>query len=203
MADPAMFDGSGQAITQEGLTTVHSRFTGRKGVRLAASLAASLAVVAAAAATGIAPASAATASVPLDYLGDNCGISYASYGVGETCSGGLLLYHDKNGDGATASIVGGVGNLSDSPTYAYDGSTVVLEYYADYVFWPVAESNNDGATQGVRNNVESVSNTSSSNSYTLYVSPGYTGHSQTFGPNDYYANLNSQLADNEASVVGG
>jgi hypothetical protein len=191
-----VFEGSGQAIPQEGLTTVHARFSRRNSARLAASLA----VVAAVAATGIAPASAATASVPFYYSGDDCGISSASYYAGQTCAGGLLLFYHANGNGASASIVGSISNLSDEATYGYVGSTLELLYYTDYVFWGAASANNDGEGQGIRNNVGSVSNQSSSNSYTLYVSPGYTGHTQTFGPNDYYANLNSQLVNNEAAV---
>lgn len=176
---------------------MHARFTGRKSVRLAASLA----VVAAMTAAWTAPASAATASVPLYYLPDNCGISTTDYYAGATCPGGLMLFYHTNGDGASASISGRVDNLSHSAVYGYNGSTLVLEYYADYIFWGMAWANNDGEGQGVRNNAASAANSSSSQSYTLYVSPGFTGHSETFGPNTGYTNLNSQLANNEASVA--
>lgn len=176
---------------------MHARLTRRNSIRLAASLA----VVATVAATGITPASAATASVPFYYSGDDCGISASSFYAGQTCAGGLLLFYHANGNGAAASIVGGIDNLSDAATYGYVGSTLELLYYTDYVFWGMASANNDGEGQGIRNNAASVSNQSSSHSYTVYVSPGYTGHAQTFGPNDYYANLNSQLVNNEASVI--
>jgi len=175
---------------------VRARFIGRTGVRLAASLA----VSAAAATAGIAPARAATASVPTYYLGDNCGISSSDYWGGANC-GGLLLFYHANGDGATASITGDATNLSHDPIYSYSGPSPVLKYYADYVFWGAAYANNDGEGQGIRNNVGSVSNQTNLNTYTLYVYPGYSGASQTFGPHSYYANLNSQLRNNEASVL--
>lgn len=146
--------------------------------------------------TGVSPASAA----PTYYYGDDCGISQSSYYAGATCADGLMLYYHSNGVGATASIVGSVSNLSAQPTYAYEGSTLVLQYYTDFVFWGMASANNDGEGQGVRNKAASVSNTSSSHSYTVYVSPNYVGSAQTFSPHTYYANLNSQLANNEASV---
>lgn len=172
---------------------MHARFIGRKGVLLASSLA----VFAAMAAAGITPASAASASAPTYYSGDNCGISQDSYSDGNYCPGGLMLYYHANGIGATASIQGDIDDLSLSASYL-NGS---LNYYTNYVFWATAEANNDGAGQAIRNNVASVSNTSSGGSYTLYVYPDYSGDSQTFGPEDYYANLDSNLVNNEASMI--
>lgn len=175
---------------------MHARFIGRKGVRLAAALA----VFAAASTAGITSASAASASVPTYDSGDDCGISMTFYGKGETCNDGLMLYYLSDGGGASASLQGDIADVSASPTYAFNGS---LEYYTDYVFWSMADSpNNTGEGQAIRNNVASVSNTSPTDTYVLYVYPNFTGDSETFGPSDYYANLNSELVNNEASIYG-
>ncbi len=168
------------------------RINGRNGVRLGASLT----LVATATFAGISTASAA----PTYYAGDDCGISESSYYDGNYCTGGLFMFYLASGGGASADIVGSISVLSDNPTYAYEGSTLVLQYYTDYEFWGSADSDNTGETYGVRNAVHSVSNSSSSNSYTLYVSPNYTGDAETIGPDTYYENLDSQLINNEASV---
>lgn len=174
---------------------MHARFIRRKGVRLAASLA----VFAAVTTAEITPASAA----PIEYWGDNCGISSSSYYAGATCGDSLLLFYHKSGGGASASLTGNVSNLSLDPVYTFNAGVPVLQYYARYVFWGMASADNSGEGQGIRNNVASVSNTSSNHSFTLYVSPGFAGSSQRFGPNDYYANLDSQLVNNEASMAEG
>lgn len=133
--------------------------------------------------------------------GDNCGISENDfYYLRETCPDGISLFYHQNYGGDLASINGSIENLSQDPTYAYEGSTVVLQYYTDYVFWGMdASPNDDGDGQGVRNNAASAWNSSTSHSYTLYVSPDFSGHAQTFGPGAH-GNLNSYLDNNEASI---
>jgi hypothetical protein len=143
---------------------------------------------------GVAPASAA----PTYYAGDNCGISQTDYFRGEGCPNGVLISYHPDGVGATASLVGSISNLSAQPTYAYEGSQLVLQYYTDFVFWGAADADNSGESQGVRNNAGSIRNYSN-HSYTLYVYPNYVGPSQTFGPTTA-GNLNSTLRNNEASL---
>ncbi|MEY9861030.1 hypothetical protein ABH935_006668 [Catenulispora sp. GAS73] len=159
-----------------------------------------LAVGALTAVTTITGAASAFA-VPTYYSGDNCGISSNDfYFLRETCPDAISLFYHQNYSGALASINGDISNLSAEPTYAYEGSTVVLQYYTDYVFWGEdASPNNDGENQATRNNAASAYNSSTSHSYTVYVSPNYTGHTQTFGPRSG-GNLNSYLRNNEASV---
>lgn len=132
---------------------------------------------------------------------DNCDITPQSYYAGDRCPGGLFLYYHANGGGASASIAGSVANLSSAPVYEYEGSNLVLLYYADIVFSAMASGDTDGEGQAVRDDAGSATDTSSSSSYTLYVYPSYVGSSQTFTPNHYYVNLNSQLHNNEASVL--
>lgn len=164
------------------------RTTGR-ALAVGALVAAALTVI------GVSPASATT---PTYYEGDNCGISETDYYRGVSCPDGVLLTYHANDAGATASFTGSVSNLSAQPTYAYEGSTLVLQYYTDFVFWSAADGDTDGAGQGVRNNAGSMRNYSN-HSYTLYVYPNYVGPSQTFGPHTS-ANLNSTLHNNEASL---
>jgi hypothetical protein len=152
------------------------------------------------AAATFAGSTSAFASAPIRYTNNNCGISETEYYTAAYyCNGGLQLFYHANFNGTSADIVGDITNLSADPTYAYEGSTLVLQYYTDYEFWDMAGIPPQGEYQAIRNNVGSVWNSSTTHSYTLYVSPNYTGHTQTFGPSAH-GNLNSYLSNNEASI---
>jgi hypothetical protein len=150
---------------------------------------------------GITVAGTASAfAVPTYYTNNNCSITFNQWSTAAYyCPNGLQLFYHANYGGTSADLVGDVSNLSAEPTYAYEGSTLVLQYYTDYEFWDMAGIPPEGNAQGIRNNVGSVWNSSATHSYTLYVSPNYTGHTQTFGPNGH-GNLNAYLSNNEASI---
>jgi hypothetical protein len=152
----------------------------------ARALTVSLAALASVGFISVGPAEAATTV----YVPDNCGYSDAQFFNSDTCSYALSIYYHQDGGGAFATLFG------DVPDYS---STVIGSDNYDYIFYYMAGTSTDGATQGVRNNAASVYNTSPSMTYVVYYYPAYSGHAQTFGPTPGFVNFDSTLRNADAS----